>query len=268
MEYLEAFMNKSHSFKLGYNTNSWGKTPNQDEMFNDIAKAGWKGVELISLSLDWLGTPNHLAKKLKNNGLVVASMFGRVDDINSDSNNMLEREKRRIEYGAEFEAEVYAFTGPQRPLNRKPTEDEFKRFAEQVQILIDHASGLGQVLAFHAHPASLIETEQEQDILVSYVPKLQICLDVSVSALMGEDPIAQLKKYSNRLGYVHLKDVDHGKFCVMGRGRGLIDFMQVKNSLIDIGYDGWVVGELGSGADTGAIESCNENLKYLRSLGY
>ena len=45
-------MNKPHSFKLGYNTNSWGRTPNLDEMFNDIAQCGWKGVELISLSLD------------------------------------------------------------------------------------------------------------------------------------------------------------------------------------------------------------------------
>ena len=261
-------MNKPHSFKLGYNTNSWGRTPNLDEMFNDIAQCGWKGVELISLSLDWLGTPNHLAKKLKNNGLVLSSMFGRVDDIGSASNTMLEREKRRIEYGAEFEAEVYAFTGPQRPLNRKPSQDEFKRFAEQIEILSEYALGFGQVLAFHAHPASLAETEQEQDILFSYSSQLQICLDVSISALMGEDPIAQLKKYSNRLAYIHLKDVDHGKFCVMGRGRGLIDFVQVKESLIDIGYDGWVVGELGSGADTGAVESCNENFKYLSSLGY
>ena len=261
-------MNIPHCFKLGYNTNSWGKTPDLDEMFNDIANAGWKGVELISLSLDWLGTPNNLANKLKNNGLVLSSMFGRVDDMSSDSNNMLEREKRRIEYGAELGADVYAFTGPQRPLNRKPSQDEFKRFADHVQILIEYALLCGQVLAFHAHPASLVETEQEQDILFSCVPQLQICLDVSISALMGEDPIFQLKKYSDRLAYVHLKDVDYGKFCIMGRGRGLIDFAQVKNSLIDIGYDGWVVGELGSGADTGAVESCNENMKYLKSLEY
>ncbi len=261
-------MNKPNSFKLGYNTNSWGATPILDEMFSNIAKAGWKGVELISLSLDWLGTSNHLSEKLKKNGLVLSSMFGRIDDIGSDSNIMLEREKRRIEYGAELGAEVYAFTGPKRPLNRKPNQDEFKRFSEHIQILIEYALVFGQTLAFHAHPASLAETEQEQDILFSYVPQLQICLDVSISALMGEDPVCQLKKYSNRLAYVHLKDVDHGKFCVMGRGIGLIDFMKVKNSLIDIGYDGWVVGELGSGADTGAVDSCNENLKYLRSLGY
>ena len=67
---------------------------------------------------------------------------------------------------------------------------------------------------------------------------------------------------------MHLKDVDYGKFCVMGQGIGLIDFMEVKNTLIDIGYDGWVVGELGSGADTGAVQSCIKNREYLRCLGY
>ena len=40
-------------------------------------------------------------------------------------------------------------------------EDEFKKFAGQVEILIDHASNFGQTLAFHAHPASLAETEKE-----------------------------------------------------------------------------------------------------------
>ena len=265
---MKFVMVKTHSFRLGYNTNSWGATPDLEEMFGNIAKAGWEGVELISLSLDWLGTPNHLSKTLKKNGLVVSSMFGRVDEIGSDEWKMIEREKRRIEYGSELGSKVYAFTGPKRPLNRKPTEDEFKKFAGQVEILIDHASNFGQTLAFHAHPASLAETEKEQDVLFSYVSELQICLDVSISALMGEDPVSQLKKYASRLAYVHLKDVDYGKFCVMGQGIGLIDFMEVKNTLIDIGYDGWVVGELGSGADTGAVQSCIKNREYLRYLGY
>ena len=71
-------MNRPHCFKLGYNTNSWGKTPDLDEMFNDIANAGWKGVELISLSLDWIGTPNNLANKLKNNASIFKISYKKI----------------------------------------------------------------------------------------------------------------------------------------------------------------------------------------------
>ena len=150
---------------------------------------------------------------------------------------------------------------------RLPTEDEFKQLAEQAEELIDHAADLGQTLAFHAHPACVVETEAEQDRLLSYTDRLQVCVDVSIAALMREDPVAQLRKYRDRLGSVHMKDGAQGKFCIMGGGMGLLDFGLIRETLVDIGYTGWVVGELG-GADTGTVESCYANREYLRSLGY
>ena len=38
--------------------------------------------------------------------------------------------------------------------------------------------------------------------------------------------------------------------------------------LEEIGYDGWVMGELSTYADTDAAESCYVNRKYLASVGY
>lgn len=261
-------MTTGRPFRLGYNTNSWGRTPDLDVMLGDIAGAGWEGVEFITLSLDWLGTPRHLSGLLDKHGLTASAMFGRLDTLGDDAEQMLERERRRIEYAAELGCRAYPFTGPPRVVRRPPTEDEFKRLGELAETLIDHAAGLGQILAFHAHPNCVVETEAEQDRLLSYTDRLQVCVDVSIAALMREDAVAQLRKYRDRLGYVHMKDVAPGKYCIMGRGMGLLDFALIRETLLDIGYTGWVVGELGSGADTGTVESCYANREYLRSLGY
>ena len=42
----------------------------------------------------------------------------------------------------------------------------------------------------------------------------------------------------------------------------------LRETLEEIGYDGWVMGELSTYADTDATESCYVNRKYLASVGY
>ena len=85
---------------------------------------------------------------------------------------------------------------------------------------------------------------------------------------MGEDPNAQLRKYRDRLAYVHMKDWARGKFCEMGQGTVGLDFAAIRETLNEIDYQGWVMGELSTYADTEAVESCYANRKYLASLGY
>ncbi len=144
----------------------------------------------------------------------------------------------------------------------------FKRLAEQAESLIDYAEPFGLTVTYHAHPRCTVESEAEQDKLLSYAERLQICMDVSVAAFMQEDAVAQILKYRDRIGYVHMKDWTQGKFCVMGQGTVGLDFGRIREALNEIGYQGWVMGELSSYADTDAEESCRANREYLRSVGY
>ena len=65
-----------------------------------------------------------------------------------------------------------------------------------------------------------------------------------------------------------MKDWARGKFCEMGKGTVGVDFTAFRETLEEIGYDGWVMGELSTYADTNATESCYVNRKYLASVGY
>lgn len=260
-------MSSTRSFHLGYSCITWGSTPNLDEVLGAIAGAGWEGVEFIGVSLDWLGTPRRLRTLLDQYGLPPACMFGSVS-LGGDADQALERQRRIIEYAAELGCPVYCFLGGGRVALRLPTEDEFKRLAEQAEILIDYATPFGLTVAYHAHPRCTVESEEEQDRLLAYTDRLRVCVDVSVAGLMGEDAIAQLRKYRDRLGYVHMKDWARGKFCLMGQGTVGLDFGRIRETLDEIGYRGWVMGELSSYADTDAVESCYANRAYLRSVGY
>ncbi len=260
-------MTTGRTFRLGYNTLTWGATPDMEEMLGAISGAGWEGVEFISSSLDWLGTPSRLRGLVDRYGLEPVSVFGNVS-VDSDAEEVMERQRRRMEFAAELGATVYPFLGGKRAAQRYPSDEDFKRLAEQCNILMEYAGGLGLTVAYHAHPLCTVETEEEQDRLLEFAPDLPLCLDVSVSARMGEDPVPQIVKYRDRLAYLHMKDDGVGKFCVMGQGVAGLDFGKIRETLNSIGYSGWVMGELSNYADTPAVESCYANMDHLKSVGY
>ncbi len=260
-------MSEGRTFRLGYNTLTWGATPDMDEMLGAISGAGWEGVEFISASLDWLGTPSRVRKLLDDHGLEPVSVFGSVS-IDSDADVVMEHQRRRMEFAAELGATIYPFLGGKRVARRYPNDDDFKKLAEQCDTLMEYAAGQGLTVAYHAHPLATVESEEEWDRLLEFAPRLPLCLDVSVSARMREDPIPQIVKYKDRLAYMHMKDEGIGKFCVMGQGVAGLDFGKIRETLNSIGFTGWVMGELSNYADTPANESCYANMEHLKSVGY
>ncbi|HEY3290947.1 MAG TPA: sugar phosphate isomerase/epimerase, partial [Anaerolineae bacterium] len=97
--------------------------------------------------------------------------------------------------------------------------------------------------------------------------KLTLCLDASHVALVGEDPVAHLRKYRDRIGYIHLKDWTHGAFTEMGRGSIGIDFPAILHELETMNFTHWVVIEQ-SRSDVSPLRSAQVNAEYLRSIGY
>lgn len=255
------------TFRLGYSSITWGPTPDLDLMLGTIADAGWEGIEFLGTSPEWLGTPRRLRGMIDRHGLEPVAMFGTLS-LGPDADLVLERQRRAIEYAAELGCLVFGLLGGQRVDCRLPTEDEFRRLADQAERLIDHAAPHGLTLAYHAHPRCTVESEAEQDRLLAHAERLQVCVDVSVAILEEEDPIAQLRKYRDRLAYVHMKDWARGKFCLMGEGTRGLDFRAVRETLNALDYRGWVVGELSPYADYDAAEACRANMTYLRSIGY
>lgn len=258
---------RSYPFRLGYTSSCWGYNPDLDKLLGTMKSAGWEGVEFNHISPGWLGTPTRMREMFKRHDLVPVAMLDAIS-IADDAEVSLETLRRSIEYSAELGCTVFCLVGATRVAHRLPTDDDFRKLADQAEALIDTAQPLGVTVAYHAHPLCTAESEEEQDRLLALTERLQVCVDVSVAAFMQEDPLAQLRKYRDRLAYVHMKDWTKGKFCVMGDGTIGLDFGAVLGTLTELDYTGWVMTELSSYSDYEAEEGCRRNRAYLRSLGY
>ncbi len=252
-----------HALRFAYSTINWTTKPDLAATFQQIRDTGWQAVELFDHSLDWLGTPDRLRGLL--DGLTVATSFGGVEvPAGADQITM---HKNRIDYAALFGAEMYGLVGGGRLRTRPPNADEYLNLANACEELAKYGADKGVGLAYHPHVGCTIETEAEIDILLNETRQTQLCLDASHIGLVGEDPVAHLRKYKARTGYIHLKDWAAGKFVEMGQGTIGLDFAAILAELQAQQFPGWVVIEQ-SRSDVSPAESARVNAQYLRDHNY
>jgi inosose dehydratase len=249
--------------RFAYSTINWGTTPDFAATFAEIHEAGWRAVELFWHDLAWMGTVGRMRGLLDD--LRVATLFGAVR-VPVDAAQLV-RMKNEIAYAAALGAEHYGLTGGDRLRWRPPSRDEQTDLARFCEELAVHGEALGVRVAYHPHVAFTIETEAETDRLLDATRALTLCLDASHIALVGEDPLAQLRKYRERIGYVHLKDWARGRFVEMGAGMLGIDFAAILEELEATRFPGWVVVEQ-SRSDVSPLHSARDNAAFLRRLGY
>jgi len=146
----------------------------------------------------------------------------------------------------------------------------------------------GLEVTMHAHAAGFVEFEDElEDVLNAIGPKLlRVCLDTGHCEYAGFDPVAFYRRHSERVTYLHFKDIDPqirrraiderigfydacaaGLFCNLGDG--VVDFLALKSALASTGFSGW--GTVEQDRDpTGArstLADAQANLQYLRKIG-
>ena len=152
---------------------------------------------------------------------------------------------------------------------------------------ICHAHGLTQVV--HPHVDTLIETAGEFDRFLER-SGVRFCFDTGHLTIGGADVVRVAGEHIDRIGIVHLKDVDGdvaarlraGELGLMSAtqaglfpsiGDGIVKIAEVVEVLEAGGYDGWYVMEtdvaLTEGeppAGQGPVTGVARSLAYLRAL--
>ena len=251
------------ALRFAYSTINWGTTPDFEATFAGLRDAGWRAVELFWHELGWMGPGDRMRGLLGD--LQVASLFGAVRLPVDDAQRV--RIQNEIAYAAQLGAAHYGLIGGDRLRWRPPSAAEESSLARFCEDLADHGVELGVRVAYHPHVACTVETGEEIDRLLAATRTLTLCLDASHIALVGEDPIAHLRKYRERTGYIHLKDWTRGKFVEMGEGNLGIDFGAILRELEEMRFPGWVVVEQ-SRSDVSPLHSARVNAAFLRQLGY
>ncbi|MGN7714463.1 MULTISPECIES: sugar phosphate isomerase/epimerase family protein [Agrobacterium tumefaciens complex] len=114
----------------------------------------------------------------------------------------------------------------------------------------------------HPHAGGYIEFADELQQIVEDIPAdlAGLCLDTGHMAYSGMDPVATLRRYWDRVDYIHFKDIDAAVFdavigerirffdaCAKGVmcpiGRGSIDYPTIRSLLTELGYGGYITIE-------------------------
>jgi inosose dehydratase len=168
------------------------------------------------------------------------------------------------------------------PADRWPI---YARGAERIARAVLEQTGLRTV--FHPHCAGWIETPDETARLLELTDPalIGLCFDTGHHTYGGGDALDGLRRFGNRISYVHFKDcsadiaararaerwdyqeaVRQGVFCELGQG--MVDFSAALAHLRTLPYDGWITVEQDVLAGMGTPkESAARNREYLRSIG-
>lgn len=97
--------------------------------------------------------------------------------------------------------------------------------------------------------------------------RIGLCMDVGHTARIGADPVADIRRFAERLLDIHIKDVDvaapAGK-CVEC-GRGVLDLPGILKALIDVGYSGMVAFEYEKDENE-PLPGLAESVGYVRGV--
>jgi inosose dehydratase len=164
------------------------------------------------------------------------------------------------------------------------TKDQWNSLATGLNDLARELAPLGIKVVFHNHVGTYVETESETARLLEETDPALVswCLDCGHLAYGGGDTLRALEKYGNRVGYVHIKDVD-GQVLQKSRengwsfaqalksyifaplGEGIARVPEVIDSLRQAGYTGWVVVEQDTTPDDPTTVAA-KNRDYLESF--
>ncbi|WAG71439.1 myo-inosose-2 dehydratase [Clostridium sp. CF011] len=165
-------------------------------------------------------------------------------------------------------------------------EEEWKLLGNGLNKLGKLAQDKGMKMVYHHHMGTGVQTTKEIDKLMSITDEnlVYLLFDSGHLVYSGEDHIAILKKYINRIKHVHLKDIRPeivkkvkdeklsflkgvrlGAFTVPGDGS--IDFKPIFKILADNNYEGWLLVEAEQDpAKANPFEYAVKARKYIKDI--
>ena len=152
-----------------------------------------------------------------------------------------------------------------KPLSERPVLEEarWEEFGAGVEALAEYAAAQDIALVYHHHMGTVVQSEDEIDLLMQHTgPYTKLLLDTGHCLFGGGDPERVAKKHMGRVGHIHAKNVRpaiatevrdqglsflegvrRGVFTVPGDPDGGVDFVPVLKVAAEKAYQGWLVIE-------------------------
>jgi inosose dehydratase len=258
---------------FGYASITWNG--NDRQAIEDIAALGFPGIQLRANVIKEFTGAAELRDFLETRRLKMVALSS--GGVRIDPAVEAEEIAKHTAH-AKFVHDVgglYLQVTDDRPKGRAITAADYVRLGKLITEIGKRTADLGISLGYHNHMGSLGERPEEVDqILQSVDPRYaKLELDVAHYFQGGGDPAKAVEKYSDRLLFLHIKDVEPlpagenakrpYRFVELGRGR--VDLPAVFYALHKVNYRGWAIVELDAVPDkTRTPKECGAiSKKYL-----
>lgn len=178
------------------------------------------------------------------------------------------------------------------PLSHRPriSEEQIAELGKKLTQVADFTLSEGVQIAYHHHMGTVIQTEEEVDLLMKHTgPSVGLLLDTGHMTFAGGNPYAVQEKHADRIVHVHCKDMRkdvladalnrdlpflkamlNGAFTVPSDG--FIDYGSLFKQLKASNYSGWLVVEAEQDPSvahplTYATKGANGLKKYCEEAG-
>lgn len=265
------------ALQFGYAAITWNG--NDAQAIKDIADVGFKGIQLRTSILPEYGErPKALRDLLATYQLqFVAFSSGGIRIDPASQSEEIAKHVRHATFVRDAGGLYLQVTDSARPKDRKPSAEDFQQLGKVISEVAKRVVDLGIQLGYHNHMNSLGESPDEVDrILEASDPRyVKFELDIAHYQQGGGDPAEAIRKYRDRLLFLHIKDVESTVPTAGGDtsrvyrwvelGRGKVDLPRVFAALKENKFRGWAVVELDSVPDKARTpkESAIISKKYL-----
>lgn len=232
---------------FGYASITWNG--NDRQAIDDIAAVGFHGIQLRSDILAEFASPAAVRDLLSQRELKFVALSS--GDLLSDP---AAAKKSIAEHTAHAKfvrdaGGLYLQVLDNRPKGRVAIPDDFKHLGKALTELGKRTADLGIPLGYHNHMGSLGERPEEIDQIMTAADPRYVKLELDIAHYFqgGGDPVKAIERYSDRLLFLHIKDVERPtqhSYRFVELGHGVVDVPAVFEALSKINFRGWAVVEL------------------------
>jgi len=242
------------TIRFGYAAITW--EGNDVQAINDISELGFPGIQLRSNILkDFGDRPGALRDLLAQHKLeMVAFSSGGVGIAPGTEADEIAKHVHNAQFVKAVGGRYLQVTDSARPKDRKPEAADFKQLGHVLSEIGKRSNDLGIPVGYHNHMGSLGEAPDEVDRIMDATDLAYIKLELDIAHYQqgGGDPVKAIRKYRDRLLFLHIKDVESlttsdsrgraYRFVELGKGR--VDLKSVFAALKDVNFGGWAIIEL------------------------
>ena len=270
---------------FGYSTNAFVKY-SLDESLEKIAALGFRGTEIMG-DRPHLYPPDfeaadltRIKKNLEKHNMKVTNLNSftlfAVGDTYLPSWIESEKERRNIriqhtldclKVAKDLECNNISIP-PGGPLNNLSRKDAMALFHQGLEQVVPKAEELNVKILVEPEPDLLMESTKEFKPFIKDVQSKMVGLNFDIGHFFcaGEDPAKAFEELFEYVGHVHVEDIAatriHNHLIA---GRGVIGFLDIFKTMVELKYQGDISLELYPYVDTPELAG-QESLEYLRPI--